>query len=118
MDDSRDIYGSNTLKKRIARADEDAPPQLPSPSLHHADKFDLGTMVLGKIIEQMKSLNTSVNASTVVYDKNVSARAGLPIYTAYLDETKKDKRTSKIKIYGKEKRKEDKKQRYTLPKYF
>lgn len=116
MDDSKNVYGSNTLKKKIARADDDAPPE--PPSLHHVDKFDLGTMVLSKIIEQMKSLNTSVNASTVVYDKNVSTRAGLPMYTAFLDETKQDKRTSKIKIYGKEKRKEDKKPRYTLPKYF
>ena len=125
MDDSKSMYGSSTLKTKIVRAsDEDSSPQPTSSSSSSSsssslDKFDLGTLVLSKIIEQMKSLNTSVNASTVAYDKNVSTRAGLPMYTVYLDETMKDKRTNKIKIYGKESRKkEDKKQRYTLPNYF
>ncbi len=103
---------------------------------HQTDKFDLGTLVLSKIIEQMKSLNTSVNVNTVVYDPQASRRAGLIDYAEFLNETGKDKRNSESKVFGNKRRAskaannsnsnsnsngnkiKEKKLRYTLPTYY
>ena len=116
MDDDKERQRTsinNVHKKKIYMDSGQQQPQQ-----QQNEKFDLGTLVLSKIIEQMKSLNSSVNATTTVYDKNVSIRAGLPLYTDFLNETNtKEARHGKEKIYGTRKTNRDKKTRYTIPTY-